>query len=75
MIGKIAGVVITLLLLGRTPAYAQYPAPGQNFSPNVHLVSHVPLAGAQKISDIEVEQELSRPYAYLSRGPDPTTRT
>src|SRR5437764_1167017 len=49
---------------------AQYPA-GQNFSPNVRLVSHVPLAGAVKVSDIEVEQELSRPYAYLSRGPAP----
>jgi hypothetical protein len=51
-------------------AQAQYPA-GQNFSPNVKLVSHVPLAGAVKVSDIEVEQELNRPYAYLSRGPAP----
>src|SRR6267142_5578202 len=52
------------------PAVAQYRA-GQNCSPNVKLVSHVPLAGAVKVSDIEVEQDLSRPYAYLSRGPAP----
>ena len=31
----------------------------------------MPLAGAVKVSDIEVEQELSRPYAYVSRGPGP----
>ena len=60
-----------LVLLGTTQAQAQYASPGQNFSPNVHLMTHVPLAGAQKVSDIEVEQDLSRPYAYISRGPDP----
>src|SRR5713101_5199137 len=70
MTRKIAGVAAAFVALGNAPAFGQYPA-GQHFSPNVHLMAHVPLAGAQKISDIEVEQELSRPYAYLSRGPDP----
>src|ERR1051326_5818664 len=64
------GVTLALSVAGASLATAQYE-PGKNFSPNVHLVSHVPLAGEMKISDIEVEQELSRPYAYLSRGPDP----
>src|SRR5260370_23119472 len=63
-------MVFVAVLALVTPARAQY-APGQHFSPNVRLMSHVPLAGEMKISDIEVEQELSRPYAYLSRGPDP----
>src|SRR5688500_10174217 len=69
MTRKIVGVLAGLLILGR-PLYAQYTA-GEYYSPNVKLVSHVPLAGAVKVSDIEVEQELSRPYAYLSRGPAP----
>jgi hypothetical protein len=49
-----------------SPAYAQY-APGQNHSPNLKLVSHVPLAAPDLVADIEIEQELSRPYAYISR--------
>ncbi|MBI4501894.1 MAG: hypothetical protein HY700_12140 [Gemmatimonadetes bacterium] len=61
---------LAAFVLGVSSLPAQYP-PGQHYSPNVHLLTHVPLAGAQKVSDIEVEQDLSRPYAYVSRGPDP----
>src|SRR4249920_2070117 len=67
---KSTGLPLVALFALPLSLQAQYPA-GQNFSPNVKLVSHVPLAGAVKVSDIEVEQELSRPYAYLSRGPAP----
>src|ERR1051326_705955 len=42
-------------------------APGGQGSSNLHVVSHIPLGGAATVGDIEVEQELSRPYAYLSR--------
>ena len=66
----LCGITLVMFLAVGSPAYGQY-GPGQYFSPNVKLVSHVPLAGAVKVSDIEVEQELSRPYAYLSRGPAP----
>jgi hypothetical protein len=45
---------------------AKFPA-GENFSRNMKLVGHLPLAGEIHTSDIEVEQELSRPYAYVSR--------
>ncbi|MBI4501951.1 MAG: hypothetical protein HY700_12425 [Gemmatimonadetes bacterium] len=38
---------------------------GRQGSANVHLLSHIPLSG---VSDIEVEHELSRPYAYVSSG-------
>ena len=67
----IVGVAIVGFFAGTTPLRGQYAAPGQHYSPNVHLVTHVPLAGPMKVSDLEVEQELSRPYAYISRGPDP----
>src|SRR6266550_3149164 len=46
-------------------------APGQNFSPNVHLVGHLALTEEHRVADIEVEQDLSRPYAYVSRNHNP----
>jgi hypothetical protein len=42
-------------------------APGQSRSSNVKLMAHVPLGMLETISDIEIEQELSRPYAYVTR--------
>jgi len=56
-------------------APAQHP-PGGSASSNIKLMSHVPLAGPRggvdiQIADIEIEQELTRPYAYVSRGRRP----
>src|SRR5689334_14268193 len=36
-------------------------------SSNVHVVSHVPLGWGLTIADIEIEQELARPYVYVQR--------
>jgi hypothetical protein len=56
-----------LLLASLTsPAGAQYP-PGKQGSPNLHIVSHIPLGRVVTGGDIEIEQELSRPYAYVAR--------
>ena len=33
---------------------------------NVHVVAHLPLGGSYTTADIEIEQELSRPYVYVS---------
>ncbi|MBI4501556.1 MAG: hypothetical protein HY700_10375 [Gemmatimonadetes bacterium] len=47
-------------------------APGEQNSRNVQVLSHIPVArgpnstGYQEILDIEIEQELSRPYVYVS---------
>ena len=41
--------------------------PGEQGSANIHILSHIPLGGALETSDIEIEQELSRPYVYQSR--------
>src|SRR5262249_7703900 len=41
--------------------------PGEQSSRNVKLMAHIPLGGFTRVGDIEVEQELSRPYAYVSR--------
>ena len=39
---------------------------GTQSSANIHLVAHIPL----RATDIDIEQELSRPYAYASSGRD-----
>ncbi|MEX2527082.1 MAG: hypothetical protein WEA09_05540 [Gemmatimonadota bacterium] len=39
-------------------------APG---SPNMEVISHLPLGPRLGVADIELEQELHRPYAYVAR--------
>jgi hypothetical protein len=39
-------------------------------SANIHLVAHIPLGGALRVTDADIEQELSRPYAYLGQQRD-----
>ena len=68
-----------LLTLTLTTALVQHP-PGQASSANVKLVAHVPVAGWISVSDVEIEQELSRPYAYVAidmhgKEGDPTGST
>jgi len=42
-------------------------------TPNVHLLSHIPLGRSQTISGIAMEQDLDRPYVYVSRMQHPTS--
>jgi hypothetical protein len=37
-------------------------------SRNISVVGHIPLGGPVSVMDMEVEQELSRPFAYVARG-------
>src|SRR5882672_7056722 len=73
MIGKIAGAAIAITLLGAGPALGQAFPPDANFVPgtqgsrNIKVVSHIPLGRMFTMTDIDIEQELSRPYAYVSR--------
>lgn len=69
---KLASPFLVALLLFAASAAAQTPninphPPGQHYSPNIRLMSHVPLGGPMTVTDIEIEQELSRPYVYVSR--------
>ena len=51
-------------------AYRPDPAPGEEGSKNIRVVAHLPAvnaAGPYSVSDVEIEQELSRPYVYLDR--------
>jgi hypothetical protein len=61
---RIAGATVALLVAGSAPAPAQHPA-GQQGSRNITVMSHLPLAGRMQVADVEIEQELSRPYVYV----------
>jgi hypothetical protein len=39
-------------------------------SSNIHLVAHIPLGGFFRVMDDEIEQDPSRPYAYVCQGRD-----
>ena len=62
-------LAILLLTLG-PPASAQLFTAGTQGSANVHVMSHLPLGGPFHANSIDVEQELSRPYVYVSRRKD-----
>src|SRR5262245_55737891 len=66
-------VVLTSAVLN-AQAFPPSPdfVPGNQGSRNVHIVSHLPMGRGFSTSDIEVEQELARPYAYVSRMLHPT---
>ena len=53
-------------LLSAHSLLAQFP-PGQQHSSNVHALSHIPLGRIFTVGNIDVEQELSRPYVYVGR--------
>jgi len=70
---KPASSLVILILASVSTAVAQYHAPGAMSPPggqgssNVHVLSHVALGRVFTVGDIEVEQELSRPYSYVPR--------
>ena len=41
--------------------------PGEQGSANIRVMSHIPLGKAGSVSDVEIEQDLDRPYAYVAR--------
>ena len=58
--------VVALVALAVAPASAQW-TPMKRGSDNIEVVGHLPLGPPLSVSDMDVEQELSRPYAYVSR--------
>ena len=58
---------IAMLSLVSMPSAAQWNSlePG---SDNIEVVGHIPLGGQVSVMDLELEQELERPYVYVARG-------
>ena len=49
------------------PTAARQWTPQKPGSDNIEVVSHLPLGPQQSVADIEIEQEMSRPFAYVAR--------
>jgi hypothetical protein len=68
MKARIVALGLTVILA--TPALAQrgneQPAAGMAGSRNMKVMAHIPLGGPIQANDIKIEQELSRPYVYVS---------
>ena len=45
--------------------------PGERGTSNIQMLSHVPMGGFLHVADLEIEQEESRPFVYVSRRFDP----
>ncbi|GMR12797.1 MAG: hypothetical protein BMS9Abin29_0990 [Gemmatimonadota bacterium] len=63
------GTVTLALAAGVTsPAAAQVPwSPLNPGSDNIEVLGHRPLGPGQSVADVDLEQEMSRPYAYVAR--------
>jgi hypothetical protein len=46
--------------------------PGERGTPNMEVVGHIPLGGYLHVADVEIEQDLDRPFAYVSKRFTPT---
>lgn len=57
---------LLVLLLIAPEALAQQSVPARG-TDNLEVLSHLPLGPRLSVSDIDIEQELSRPYAYVGR--------
>jgi len=60
-------MVLALLVASSTLRAQNRTYAPEASSSNVHVLSHVPLGWKFTIADIEIEQELSRPYVYVQR--------
>jgi hypothetical protein len=63
---SIAAALLGAILLPTRSVVAQINAEERG-SDNVEVLAHLPLGEFRTISDVEVEQDMTRPYAYVGR--------
>jgi hypothetical protein len=61
-------IALLALLLFAAPAASAQPNALDRGSDNISVEGHVPLGARMSVTDLELEQELSRPYAYVGRA-------
>lgn len=59
--------VLTLTFLLAVPSVQAQWTPEKPGSDNIEVLGHIPLGPRLSVADMEVEQELHRPYAYIAR--------
>ncbi len=64
LIARVLGLALALTLPGS--ALAQW-TPSDPGSDNMEVLGHLPLGARLSIADLDMEQELHRPYAYVAR--------
>ncbi|GIV58088.1 MAG: hypothetical protein KatS3mg042_1001 [Rhodothermaceae bacterium] len=57
---------LLVLSLAAVPSRAQW-TPDNPGSDNIEVLGHIPLGPRLSVADLDVEQELARPYAYVAR--------
>ena len=62
----VAAALAALALLAPSLA-AQQAAAQERGTSNITVLSHIPLGDSLTVSDIELEQDMSRPFAYVGR--------
>ncbi|NKB90423.1 MAG: hypothetical protein GKS06_19630 [Acidobacteria bacterium] len=60
-------VTALALIAVSAAATAQEWTPDKPGSDNITVVAHMPLGAPLSVADIEIEQELDRPYVYVAR--------
>ena len=68
--GTVLAVVLSGVWAGGAVAQtsATHPRPmGMQGSSNIHVLAHLPLGPKYSIADMEIDQDMSRPFAFVSR--------
>jgi len=61
-------LALAATVFAASAARAQSWTPLQRGSENIEVVGHLPMGARLTVTDMDIEQELSRPYAYVSRA-------
>jgi hypothetical protein len=68
LLGALVALVVLSVVAPTVSAAQETPWNALNRgSDNIEVLGHLPLGPALNVADMDVEQELSRPYAYVSR--------
>jgi hypothetical protein len=60
-------LALTVIVIASTDVTAQQWTPEKRGSDNIEVISHIPLGPKLSVSDIEISQEMDRPYAFVGR--------
>ena len=65
--GALSVVLLMFIAVVPSTAVAQATALARG-SDNIDVLGHLPLGAALSVLDMDIEQEMSRPYAYVGRA-------
>ncbi|MDG1755641.1 MAG: hypothetical protein P8H65_11750 [Rhodothermales bacterium] len=61
-------IFLFVVVLVLTPLWASAQSVTPRGSDNMTVEGHLPLGGPESVADIELEQDMDRPYAYVARA-------